>query len=84
MPYGFNTDGFSFNTFTDSVKEVTGDNYNMITYNDKYPFIYAGGISDVGYAESMFFKKEETAKQLLDRFKTRNLNRADTFLKLVV
>ena len=86
MPYGFDTTGFLTNEFTDSVRDVTNDwNYHMVVnYSYKSPLGYAGGLACPGYIESMFFRADEDATEMLERFNERNILQADNFLRLIV
>lgn len=56
MPYGYTTD-FFFNEYAESLKAAKGETYSILTYNNKIPLVYAGGLKEVGYIESMFFNK---------------------------
>lgn len=86
MPYGFDTTGFMTNTFTDSVKDATNnwDYHMVVNYSYKSPLGYAGGLACPGYIESMFFRANETAAEMLKRFNDRNILQAENFLRLIV
>ena len=86
MPYGFDTSGFKFNAFTESVQDVTKHGeYHMIPHeNFKSPLVYAGGMVMPGYIESMFFRGSETPTAMLKRFNDRNMLIAEDLLDLIV